>query len=246
MPFIFLLFFIRVLKFLGFGAILNTEIKMIIETNRLILRNYKMRDLVDYIHLMTQEKVASRAGFSMKTNNRLVAELKSETENKLKFAIELKETGKIIGEIGFVGLWANTQALYGINKDQNAREVEFCLSEEHWNKGYMTEALESLIKVGFEEFSLDTIVGACYSKNAGCKKVKIKCGLIPYKTDPNHIWNETGETCKVVLSKITKEQYKHIDKYKKLNIRIFDDQPYAKTFESINKIINSSTDVKEL
>ena len=195
---------------------------------------------------MTQTKVANRAGFNLKTNDRLLAELKSETENEFKFAIVLKETNKVIGEIGFNSLSANTKKLYGITKDEYVREVEFCLCEEYWSKGYMTEALESLVKVGFEKLSLDTIVGARFSKNEASKKVQLKCGLIPYKTDPYHTWKETGETCKVMLAKITKEQYKHIEKYKKLNIKLFDENLNTEKIKTVEDIINSSNDIKEL
>jgi len=220
---------------------------MRIETDRLILRNYKMTDLQAYIKLMTQEKVANRAGFNLKSNERLLRELKGETENDFKFAIVLKETGVVIGEIGFNWLTTTTrESLFEISKDENVREIEFCLSEECWGQGYMTEALEALVKVGFEKLSLDTIVGASFSKNFASKKVQIKCGLIPYKTDKNYVWRETGESCKAVLLKITKEQYKHIERYKKLKINVSDESSYDKNIEDIKKLIESSSDTRTL
>ena len=228
---------------MSFSDMLNLKrINMRIETDRLILRNYKMLDLMDYIHLMTQEKIANRAGFNIKSNERLVQNLKEETGNEMKFAIVLKGTDSVIGEIGLNGLSIMTKKLYGIGKNEIVREVEFCLSEEYWGKGYMTEALEALIKVGFEEFSLDTIVGASFSRNLASKKVQIKCGLIPFKMDPTHVWRETGETCKVILSKMTKEQYGHIDRYKKMNLKITYYNRTDEIMEDIEKIINSSTD----
>jgi hypothetical protein len=60
------------------------------------------------------------------------------------------------------------------------------------------------------------------------------------------VWKETGETCKVVLSKITKEQYQNIDSYKKLNIKVIEENPYYETFEYIMNIIESCTSFKEL
>lgn len=228
---------------MNFSDMLNLKrINMRIETDRLILRNYKMLDLMDYIHLMTQEKIANRAGFNIKSNEGLVQNLKEETGNEMKFAIVLKGTDSVIGEIGLNGLSIMTKKMYGIGKNEIVREVEFCLSEEYWGKGYMTEALEALIKVGFEEFSLDTIVGASFSRNLASKKVQIKCGLIPFKMDPTHVWRETGETCKVILSKMTKEQYRHIDRYKKLNLKMTDYNRTDEIMEDIEKIINSSTD----
>lgn len=220
---------------------------MRIETDRLILRNYKMTDLQDYVKLMTQEKVANRAGFNLKNNDRLLRELKGETENEHKFAIVLKDTDKVIGEIGFNWLTTTTrESLFEIEKGQSLREVEFCLSEEHWGKGYMTEALMALVKVGFEVMLLDLIVAASFIKNFASKKVQVKCGLIPYKTDKNYVWRETGESCKIILSKITKEQYKHIESYKKLNIKVSELSNYEEDVEWFRKLIESSSDIKEL
>ena len=202
---------------------------MKIETERLMLRNYKMSDMDDYVHLMQQEKVANHAGFFVKDDNyRLTIQLKDEVENPLKFAIILKDSNQFVGEIGLNSMGMHTRKLYGLHDDEYSREVEFCLSEEFWGKQIMSESLSALIKISFEHLGLDSIVGASYSKNLASKKVQLKCGLIPYKTDKNYVWRETGETCKVFLSKIMKEQYKHIGWYKDLKINIIDEDDYSK------------------
>ena len=219
---------------------------MRIETERLLLRNYRMTDLQAYIKLMTQEKVANHAGFFIKSTDRLLYNLKDECDNDLKFAIVLKDSDKVIGEIGLTGLSTKYKKLYEIGKEEASREVEFCLSEEYWGKGYMTEALKALVKVGFEELLLDSIVAARFSKNEASKKVQIKCGLIPFKTDKNYVWMETGESCKVVFSKMTKKQYKHIDAYKKLSIKVTEDSSRKNKLEQIKNMIDSSADVREL
>lgn len=219
---------------------------MRIETDRLILRRYTMKDLKDYINLMTQQKVANRAGFKVRSNKELLLNLKDECENELKFAIVLKDADRVIGEIGLNGLSLGSRDLFDLAKDEVAREVECCLSEDYWGKGYMSEAMQAIVKVGFEEISLDTILAACFSKNLASQKVQAKCGFSSFKTAPNYVWKETGETCKVVLSKITKEQYQNIDSYKKLNIKVIEENPYYETFEYIRNIIESCTSFKEL
>ena len=183
---------------------------MLIKTERLILRNYQPADLHDYFKLMTQEKVANRAGFSIKSFDKLSEILKDECRNNLKFAIVLKETNQLVGEIGLAGLDLNSREIYDISYDEYVKEIECCLLEEFWGQNIMTEAMQALVKVGIEMLELDAIVGASYTKNFASKKVQLKCGLMPYKTDKDYIWRETGETCKVILAKITKEQYKHI------------------------------------
>ena len=197
---------------------------MEIETERLLLRNYKMMDIVDYLKLVKQEKVANRAGFDVINDDSAgLKALKRETQDPYKFAIVDKVHNRVVGEIGLESLSLDVLNLYGLNKSDRVKEICCCLSEDYWNQGVMTEAMSALVKVAFEKMDLDYIVGACYSKNKSSKMVQIKCGLIPYKTHKNYIWKETGETCKAILSKISKEQYKHINWYKNLKVTISDD-----------------------
>ena len=180
---------------------------MRIETERLLLRNYKMSDLCDFYNLMNQENVANRAGFYVVSDAKdAVNKLKFDVDNPLCFAIVDKQTDRVIGDIALVDMSLDTMNTYGIDKNSKVKEVQCCLSESFWGNGLMTEAMSAIVKVGIEELCLDAIVGACYSKNKASEKVQIKCGLIPYKTDRNYVWRETGETCKAILSKITKEQ----------------------------------------
>ena len=102
---------------------------MLITTERLILRNYQSTDLHDYLKLMTQEKVANRAGFSIKPFDRLAAILQDECRNNLKFAIVLKETNQVIGEIGLAGLDVGSREIYNISYDEYVKEIECCLLE---------------------------------------------------------------------------------------------------------------------
>lgn len=48
-----------------------------------------------------------------------------------QWAIEFKETGEIIGNIG----------LLEINKNDENCEVGYCIGKTFWNKGIMTEVL---------------------------------------------------------------------------------------------------------
>lgn len=194
---------------------------MKIETKNLILRNYKLTDLQDYSKLVRQKKVADRAGFNVVVDDGVaLSKLKYYKDQPFHFAIELKDTGKVVGEIGLNDLSIHTISTYGLNYRDKVKEVEYSLSEESWGKGILSEALPAVVKFGMENIQLDYLVGACYLPNGASKKVMIKAGLIPYKMDKNYTWKETGENCKVVMAKISKEQYKHIRWYKDLNITI--------------------------
>ena len=54
----------------------------------------------------------------------------------------------------------------------------YSLSEEYWGKGYMTEAVNSVLKYGFENMGLSIITANCYAENSRSRSVLKKCGFI--------------------------------------------------------------------
>jgi len=83
------------------------------------------------------------------------------------FSIVKKSPNKIIGEISL------------IIKDAKAKKAMFSygLSPYFHGKGYMTEALEEVIKFGFNDLCLKRIYAYCYPKNKGSSCVMEKCGM---------------------------------------------------------------------
>jgi RimJ/RimL family protein N-acetyltransferase len=57
-------------------------------------------------------------------------------------------------------------------------EVWFKLSPEIWGKGYGTEALERIIKFGFEDLKLHRVEAGCAVDNIATYKVMEKSGMI--------------------------------------------------------------------
>jgi diamine N-acetyltransferase len=86
-------------------------------------------------------------------------------------AIELKEgrTWRLIGNSGFFNLeWANRCAEFGI----------FIGDKSLWNKGYGTEAVQLLLKHGFESLNLHRIYLRVYSTNPRARRSYEKAGFI--------------------------------------------------------------------
>ena len=70
---------------------------MKLETQRLLLRNYKDTDLEDYWEFVSQANVGPRCGWGVYTDKQKAAErLKYEISKPLQFAIVLKEKNKVI------------------------------------------------------------------------------------------------------------------------------------------------------
>lgn len=91
-----------------------------------------------------------------------------EKPERLNFAIEEKESHKLIGGIDVVGY------LDGVN---GTPVIGYNLSKEYWNKGYMTEAckclLEYLFEKGYEKVKIDV-----FKENRASQRVIEKCGGI--------------------------------------------------------------------
>ena len=86
-----------------------------------------------------------------------------EKEERINFAIELKDNNELIGAIDVVGYLDGIPVL------------GYCLSKKYWNNGYMSEAcqvvLEFLFSLGYEKVRIDALVD-----NFASNKVIIKCG----------------------------------------------------------------------
>ena len=81
--------------------------------------------------------------------------------------IVLRETGHVVGTIGF--LW--------IDREHNAAEIGYSLTEELWNLGLMTEALRAMLRFGFETLHLNRIEAQFDVRNAASGRVMSKAGM---------------------------------------------------------------------
>ena len=83
------------------------------------------------------------------------------------WAMVLKENNKAIGAM----------FLCDTNRHISYKEMEYVLSEDYHNKGYMTEAVKCMLEYAFSELNL-LIVAIChYPSNIESKRVIEKCGF---------------------------------------------------------------------
>ncbi|MCR5653562.1 MAG: GNAT family N-acetyltransferase [Ruminococcus sp.] len=81
--------------------------------------------------------------------------------------IELKEINEPIGTIGVVKY----------DDSINSAHIGYCLSENYWHKGIMTEAFKRVIKFLFEEVGVNRIESTHDTNNPNSGMVMKKCGL---------------------------------------------------------------------
>lgn len=162
---------------------MNAEFKInnkIIETKRLILRAFTLKDLDDFYEYASVEGVGERAGWahhkskqeSQEILERFIAEDKT-------FAICLKKDGKVIGSLG-VEKYGLEESLTEFN-GYLGREIGYVLAKPCWGKGIMPEAVTAVIEYLFKEVGLDFLICGYYDFNAQSKRVQEKCGFKPYR-----------------------------------------------------------------
>ena len=82
------------------------------------------------------------------------------------FAIDLK--GEPIGGIGL----HPKQDIERMNA-----ELGYWIAESYWGKGYMTEAIQKIIPIGFSIFPIHRIYARPFGSNKASQKVLEKCGF---------------------------------------------------------------------
>ena len=130
--------------------------KNVIETQRLILRDWKLSDLNDFSEMWTNPNVTVPQGDLPKQSTvECMPLLEHLISAKNNYAVVLKNTGKVIGSVGL-----NEDA--GNNSD--VRNLGYILNEDYWNNGYMIEALKGIVANGCNTLS------AVFSKEIDNKK----------------------------------------------------------------------------
>lgn len=156
-----------------------TKLKQIIETNRIILREFTLED-IDAVFEFGSNKIVNEYTGDVSLKNK--TEAKNIIENIYfkdykkygygRWATVYKPTNKIIGFAGLKFL-----------PEFNETDIGFRFLPEYWNKGIATEVSKEIIKYGFKHLNLKRIIGIADPKNIGSCKVLEKIGLTFYKSD---------------------------------------------------------------
>ncbi len=144
---------------------------MSIETNRLILRKYRLDDAeMMFKNWASDPEVTKFLTWEPHNNVEVTRQIISmwvEEDNKgtaHRFVIVPKDIKEPIGAIDVVS-YIEGQPVVG-----------YCLSRKYWNQGYMTEAFAAFIKYLFN-LGYNKIHIAAHIDNIGSNRVIQKCGF---------------------------------------------------------------------
>jgi len=139
-----------------------------IETNKIRLRKLCDEDATDLYHYYSNKNVHQFLDWygpdSIESSQRIIQIWnKGYTDGWIiRFGITERKTDRIIGTIflnGFEGKRA---------------EIGYELSEDHWKKGIMTDAIKSVLSLGFNRLGLERIQAFVCEENQASKNILTK------------------------------------------------------------------------
>ncbi len=132
-----------------------------LETDRLILRRFVIEDAEDMYRNWASDPEVTKfltwpthasADISRMLLNDWIS--RYETGDYFNWAMEWKETGRVIGNISVVRL----------REDIDEAEIGYCMSRACWGRGIMPEALKAVLDYLFDTAGMNR-VSACHDAN---------------------------------------------------------------------------------
>src|SRR3712207_6486882 len=174
-----------------------------IETNRLILRKFKVTDSMDMFKNWGSDTNVNKylswpTHKNIKDAENIINLWMSQYEDNSTYiwVIELKDISETIGTISIVNL----------DNVNESCEAGYCLSSKYWNKGITTEAFKAIIKFLFEEVGINRICAKHDINNVASGKVMRKCGMV-YEGTLREVQFRNNKFCSLAVYSILKKEW---------------------------------------
>ncbi len=132
------------------------------ETGRLILRRFQDTDLTEFLAYLNDPLVARYQSWESYTEQQAVDVIKEQKAldpglpgRAFTFAVELKETGALVGHVFFIVQ----------EKDQRQAEIGFTFAREFHGRGLAHEASARVLDFAFTELNLHRVIAITDCEN---------------------------------------------------------------------------------
>lgn len=136
-----------------------------LETERLVLRNYKIEDIEEVYSYFSNEEVARYEDFHPMTIEEVTEEVTEWSTMDNRLVAVLKDSDKLIGSVGY---WIDENGDYSIDYDFNPKFSK---------KGYATEATSRLLDYLFINLKIPKIFGDCDIRNVNSYRLLERLGF---------------------------------------------------------------------
>ena len=145
-----------------------------IETDRMILRRFKTEDAQEMFDGWCNDPEVTKfltwaPHGSVEVTKMLLNDWVPRYENGdyFNWGMELKETGKLIGNISVVQ----------VREDIGEALIGYCMSRAYWGNGYMPEALKAVMDYLFDVAGMNRVVATHDVNNPKSGRVMDKAGM---------------------------------------------------------------------
>lgn len=152
----------------------NHQGTITVETDRLILRQFSNEDASAMFHSWSSDEAVAQymrwdAHKSIEETERIISAWINDYErfDFYLWAITLKETNELIGSIG----------MFSVNTHDMCYEVAYNIGRYFWNRGYVSEALKSVLRFGLQQVGINRIEAYHSINNPASGKVMLKSGM---------------------------------------------------------------------
>ncbi len=141
-----------------------------VETERLIIRNWKASDSEPYAAIVADPEVMKFIGDgnprTIEYATTFVLDMMRLYEERgwIRFAVELKETGELLGFCG-----------YGLQN--GVLDYGWRYARSSWGGGYGSEAAIAVLEIGRTRFGLKNIQSKSYPENRGSVRIMERMGM---------------------------------------------------------------------
>ena len=176
-----------------------------IETDRLRLRKFEESDAETFFTYRTNPQVSLYQSefwidYKLEQANQFVEEQMNFEpgipDTWFQIAIELKESGSLIGDL----------AIHTLPHDTNQVEIGFTLSPAYQNKGFGIEAVNCLLGYIFNELGKHRIIAVADVRNSSSVRLLEKAGMRKEGHFIKSTWNK-GEYTDEYLFALLKEEW---------------------------------------
>lgn len=183
---------------------LNHKGTNILETNKFILRPFILSDAEDMYYTWACDKEVARyltwtEHCNINKTNMVVTLWINAYKNKefYNWAIEDKLTGNVIGSINLMNV---------DNYNENC-EVGYCIGQNFWNQGIMTEVLRIILDFAFKVVEFERITARRHINNIASGMLLKKCKFVYEGTLRKIIKDNKGDFVDCKYYSLLKSEY---------------------------------------
>lgn len=159
-----------------------------LETERLILRNYKPDDFRDVYSYFSNDEVAEYEDFEPMTEDEVSELIDGWKDKDSRMVAELKGQDKVIGSVG-----------YFVDEDEDY-SIDFDFNPAYGKQGYATEAATELLNYLFNTLNVSKVFGDCDVRNENSWKLLERLGFKRVSQIDNESYKDDADGNPILIS----------------------------------------------